>query len=145
MPKINELPENKLMTLTKTQLIKGFMAYKRAVNVEIKNLKSELAQSKAQIEAERSSSMSCSTIENPELKSLVAATSYISDDEMEDEQDDDEDDDNEASKSDSQLEKTLTERINGVTDCRRERAEREMRSETEWRSDTERRRVLNSN
>ncbi|EFX79198.1 hypothetical protein DAPPUDRAFT_319846 [Daphnia pulex] len=122
MPKINELPENKLMTLTKTQLIKGFMAYKRAVNVEIKNLKSELAQSKAQIEAERisskllieemlvakrpSSSMSCSTIENPELKSLVAATSYISDDEMEDEQDDDEDDDNEASKSDSQLEKS---------------------------------------
>jgi hypothetical protein len=49
--------------------------------------------------------MSCSSIENPELKSLVADTSYISDDEMEDEQDDDEDDDNEASKSDSQLEK----------------------------------------
>jgi hypothetical protein len=36
MSKINELPENKLMTLTKTQLLKGFMAYKRAVNVEIK-------------------------------------------------------------------------------------------------------------
>jgi hypothetical protein len=49
--------------------------------------------------------MSGSTIENPHLKSLVAGTSYISDDEMEDEQDDDEDDDNEASKSDSQLEK----------------------------------------
>jgi hypothetical protein len=53
----------------------------------------------------QSSSMSCSTIENPELKSLVADTSYISNDEIEDEQDDDEDDDNEASKSDSQLEK----------------------------------------
>jgi hypothetical protein len=35
MSKINDLKEKSLMTLTKKQLINGFMAYKRTVNVEI--------------------------------------------------------------------------------------------------------------
>jgi hypothetical protein len=64
------------MNLTKKQLVKGFMAYKRTVSVEInvsinfnlmsnqidfslQNLKSDLAQSKALLSAERVKSFCC--------------------------------------------------------------------------------------